>query len=86
MLLPGCRPQGLHREQATCRSLLPHLWRPGPLDELWVEHLLPSVQALHICPVIEVLGCAHHTQLHELESGNTNSCRAQCCWGLHPCN
>jgi len=34
-----------------------HLRRPGPLDKLGVEHLLPAVQALHVRAVLKVLGC-----------------------------
>lgn len=34
-----------------------HLRGPGAFDELWVEDLLPSVQALDVRPVLEMLSC-----------------------------
>ena len=43
------------RQSALCAP--PHLLRPGSLDEVRVEHLLPAVQALHVRAVREELGC-----------------------------
>lgn len=47
----------LGRQPKRGTDQMTRLLGPGPLDELGVQHFLPSVQALHVCPPLEELGC-----------------------------
>lgn len=46
------------RAASTADQGVTHLWRPAALDQVWVEYLLPPVQALHICAVVQVSCCS----------------------------
>jgi hypothetical protein len=48
---PLLSPSGLDKRQDKLIFLL----TPWPFDQLWVEYLLPSVEALDVCPTAEAL-------------------------------
>ena len=56
--LHGASWHGTYVEGMPQKTRRANLCGPGALDKVRVEDLLPSMEALHICPVIEVLRCA----------------------------
>jgi hypothetical protein len=44
----------LETDSAALKACAAHLLRPAALDQLRIQHLLPPVQALHVCATLEI--------------------------------
>lgn len=73
--LPARQTCGVQVAWVPSGIRLSYLFSPRSLDKFWIQHLLPSVQTLHICPVIKVLSCRCCTTLSSSVAGDVEISR-----------